>query len=191
MSFLYLFFILSSALNSNISSGKSIVNDISPSVPIISILVFQSRIDVFVDENDPNGLSATAYSFMAGIMKHIEAMTIVLNPLINSYKRLVPDYEAPIYIAWSAKNRSPLIRVPSSRGSSTRIELRSADPSANPYLALALCLEAGLDGIERELTPPAPVDKNIFEMSQRELKRTGIRSLPTNMFDATSITFNI
>lgn len=140
--------------------------------------------NAFIDTSDPNGLSKVAYSFMAGIMKHIEGMTIVLNPLINSYKRLVPDYEAPIYIAWSAQNRSPLIRIPSGRGASTRIELRSADPSANPYLALALCLEAGLDGIENELVPPAPIDKNIFRMSRREIRRSGIRSLPVNMFDA-------
>lgn len=140
--------------------------------------------NAFIDEKDPNGLSSAAYSFMAGIMKHIEGMTLILNPLINSYKRLVPDYEAPIYIAWSAQNRSPLIRVPSSRGQSTRIELRSADPSANPYLALALCLEAGLDGIEHHLKPPASIDKNIFQMSKREIRRSGIRSLPVNMFDA-------
>lgn len=142
--------------------------------------------NVFVDEKDKIGLSKTAYSFMAGIMKHIEGMTIFLNPLVNSYKRLVPGYEAPIYIAWSAKNRSPLIRVPSSRGASTRIELRSADPSANPYLAIALCLEAGLDGIEKKMTPPDSVDKNIFEMSQREIKRSGIKTLPVNMYDAIS-----
>ncbi len=140
--------------------------------------------NVFINEKDKNGLSKEAYAFMAGIMKHIEGMCIVLNPLINSYKRLVPDYEAPIYIAWSAKNRSPLIRVPSSRGASTRIELRSPDPSANPYMALGLCLEAGLDGIEKKLTPPASVDKNIFEMSKRELLRSGIKSLPTNLADA-------
>lgn len=142
--------------------------------------------NVFVDEKDKNGLSKTAYSFMAGIMKHIEGMTIFLNPLVNSYKRLVPGYEAPIYIAWSAKNRSPLVRIPSSKGASTRIELRSADPSANPYLAIALCLESGLDGIEKKMTPPPSVDKNIFEMSQREIKRSGIKTLPVNMYDAIS-----
>ncbi len=140
--------------------------------------------NAFMDEKDPNGLSKLAYHFMAGIMKHIEALTLVLNPLVNSYKRLVPDFEAPVYIAWSAKNRSPLIRVPSGRGSSSRIELRSADPSANPYMALALCLEAGLDGIEKKLLPPASVDRNIFEISPREIKRAGIKMLPTNMFDA-------
>ena len=140
--------------------------------------------NVFVDDKDKIGLSKEAYSFMAGVMKHIEGMTLFLNPLVNSFKRLVPGYEAPIYIAWSAKNRSPLVRVPSSRGASTRIELRSADPAANPYLAIALCLEAGLDGIEKKMTPPESVDKNIFQMSQREIKRTGIKSLPVNMYDA-------
>ena len=140
--------------------------------------------NAFVDENDRIGLSKAAYSFMAGIMKHIEGITIITNPLINSYKRLVPDFEAPLYIAWSARNRSPLFRVPTSGGQSTRIELRNPDPSANPYLALALCLEAGLEGIRNDLTPPAPVDKNIFEMSKRELTRSGIRMLPLNMYEA-------
>ncbi len=140
--------------------------------------------NIFINEKDKNGLSKEAYSFMAGIMHHIEGIAIVTNPLVNSYKRLVPDFEAPVYIAWSAQNRSPLIRVPSSRGQSTRIELRSPDPSANPYLALALCLEAGLEGIENGLTPPPSIDKNIFEMSKRELTRSGIKKLPANLFEA-------
>lgn len=140
--------------------------------------------NAFVDENDKAGLSKEAYAFMAGVMKHIEGITIFTNPLINSFKRLVPDFEAPMYIAWSARNRSPLFRVPTCTGQSTRIELRSPDPSANPYLALALCLEAGLEGIEKGMVPPAPVDKNIFEMSQRELSRSGIRILPLNMYEA-------
>ena len=117
-------------------------------------------------------------------MKHIEGITIFTNPIINSYKRLVPDFEAPLYIAWSARNRSPLFRVPTCAGQSTRIELRNPDPSANPYLALALCLEAGLEGSRNNLTPPAPVDKNIFEMSKRELSRSGIKMLPLNMYEA-------
>ncbi|MCF0142442.1 MAG: type I glutamate--ammonia ligase [Parasporobacterium sp.] len=150
----------------------------------VNMSLFKKGKNVFVNEKDPLGLSKECYSFMAGIMKHIEAMTIINNPLINSYKRLVPGFEAPIYIAWSAKNRSPLIRVPSAKGASTRIELRSPDPSSNPYLVLAMALEAGLDGIEKGLTPPQSVDKNIFEMSPREIKRSGIRTLPVNMFDA-------
>ena len=119
-------------------------------------------------------------------MRHIEGSAIVTNPLVNSYKRLVPDFEAPVYIAWSAQNRSPLIRVPSSRGQSTRIELRSPDPSANPYLALALCLEAGLEGIQKGMVPPPSIDKNIFEMSRRELTRSGVKKLPSNLFEAIS-----
>ena len=152
----------------------------------LNMSLTKDGMNVFVDEKDKNGLSKEAYSFMAGILKHIMGMTAVLNPLINSYKRLVPDYEAPVYIAWSAQNRSPLIRVPSSRGMSTRIELRSPDPSANPYLALGLCLEAGLEGIEKKMTPPPSVDKNIFEMSRRELTRSGIKSLPSNLSEAVS-----
>ena len=140
--------------------------------------------NAFVDAEDKNGLSKEAYSFMAGIMKHIEGITLFTNPLINSYKRLVPDFEAPLYIAWSARNRSPLFRVPTAGGQSTRIELRNPDPSANPYLALALCLEAGLEGIRDGLVPPAPVDKNIFEMTKRELSRHGVRMLPLNMYEA-------
>ena len=140
--------------------------------------------NAFVDAEDKNGLSKEAYAFMAGIMKHIEGITLFTNPLINSYKRLVPDFEAPLYIAWSARNRSPLFRVPTAGGQSTRIELRNPDPSANPYLALALCLEAGLEGIRDGLVPPAPVDKNIFEMSKRELSRSGVRMLPLNMYEA-------
>ena len=150
----------------------------------LNMSLFKENKNVFVDEKDVNGLSKEAYSFMAGLMKHIDAMTVFLNPLVNSYKRLVPGYEAPMYIAWSAKNRSPLIRVPSSRGNSTRIELRSPDPSANPYLALALCLAAGLDGIKNNLTPPASVDKNIFEMSNRERKRSGLKMLPESLGEA-------
>lgn len=150
----------------------------------LNMSLFKDNKNAFVDEKDENGLSAEAYSFMAGLMKHVEAMAIITNPLVNSYKRLVPGYEAPRYIAWSAKNRSPLIRVPSAKGNSTRIELRNPDPSANPYLALAVCLEAGLDGIEKKLTPPAAINKNIFDMSKRELTRSGIKNLPANLFEA-------
>ena len=150
----------------------------------LNMSLFKDGKNIFINEKDPNGLSKEAYSFMAGIMRHIEGISIVTNPLVNSYKRLVPDFEAPVYIAWSAQNRSPLIRVPSSRGQSTRIELRSPDPSANPYLALALCLEAGLEGIQKGMVPPPSIDKNIFEMSRRELTRSGVKKLPSNLFEA-------
>ena len=106
------------------------------------------------------------------------------NPLVNSYKRLVPGYEAPTNVAWSMRNRSPLIRIPEKRGPSTRCELRIPDPSANPYLALAVQLAAGLDGVERKLTPPDPVNKNIFTMSHRERRRHRIDELPRDLHEA-------
>jgi glutamine synthetase len=140
--------------------------------------------NIFNDENDKNGLSKEAYSFMAGIMKHIKGMTVIANPLINSYKRLVPGYEAPLYIAWSATNRSLLIRIPASRGENTRIELRSPDPTANPYMLFAVCLAAGLDGIKNNLIPEESIDNNIFEMSEKERKELGIDKLPENLNDA-------
>ena len=114
--------------------------------------------NAFYDTEDPKGmqLSETAYYFLGGLMKHAYNYTAIMNPTVNSYKRLVPGYEAPVYIAWAGRNRSPLIRVPASRGMGTRLELRSVDPTANPYLALAVLLEAGLDGIENKIEAPAP-----------------------------------
>ena len=140
--------------------------------------------NVFADESDPLGLSETAYYFIAGIMEHMKEMTAITNPLVNSYKRLVPGYEAPIYIAWSTKNRSPLIRIPSARGAGTRVELRCPDPTANPYLAMAVCLRAGLDGIKRKLQVPPSVDTNIFELTREEKKSRHIHSLPANLREA-------
>lgn len=137
--------------------------------------------NAFYDEGDRLALSKDAYSFIAGLMKHVKELTAITNPLVNSYKRLVPDYEAPVYIAWSAKNRSPLIRVPATRGAGTRIELRCPDPSANPYLALACLLAAGLDGIKNNLTPPASIEKNIFGMSVEERHEDGIENLPGSL----------
>ena len=140
--------------------------------------------NVFEDPSDKLGLSKEAYYFIAGIMKHIESMTAITNPLVNSYKRLVPNFEAPVYIAWSASNRSPLIRIPACRASSTRIELRSPDPSANPYLMLAVCLAAGLDGIKNQLTPPEGINGNLFELSDEERTKLGIKRLPANLCEA-------
>lgn len=140
--------------------------------------------NLFADENDPLGLSREAYNFIAGIMEHIKGMTAITNPLVNSYKRLVPGFEAPVYIAWSATNRSPLIRIPAGRGEGTRIELRSPDPSCNPYLTLAVCLAAGLDGIKRNLNPQKAVDYNIFHMTDEERKKAGIQSLPGTLLEA-------
>lgn len=144
----------------------------------------QNGKNIFADENDTNGLSKEAYSFIAGIMEHMRAMSAVTNPIVNSYKRLVPGYEAPTYIAWSATNRSPLIRVPAARGAGTRIELRCPDCACNPYLAFAVCLAAGLDGIKRGLTPPESVQRDIFEMTEKERQEAGIASLPRNLYEA-------
>lgn len=140
--------------------------------------------NIFDDPNGELGLSQDAYYFIGGIIKHIQGMAAITNPLVNSYKRLVPGYEAPVYVAWSAKNRSPLIRIPASRGASSRIELRCPDPAANPYLTLAVCLAAGLDGIKNKMNPPKSVDKNIFAMSEEEKKELGISSLPGSLEEA-------
>jgi glutamine synthetase len=140
--------------------------------------------NAFASSTDKNGLSPIAYHFIAGIMKHIKGITAVTNPLVNSYKRLVPEYEAPVYIAWSAHNRSPLIRVPAADEHAARVELRSPDPSANPYLSLALVLAAGLEGIREKIEPPAPVDGNIYEMSPAERKRKHVESLPGDLREA-------
>lgn len=140
--------------------------------------------NIFDDPKGKLGLSEDAYHFIAGLMKHMDGITAVTNPIVNSYKRLVPGYEAPVYVAWSATSRSPLIRIPSSRGTSTRVELRSPDPAANPYLALAVCLAAGLDGIKNKLTPPESVDKNIVTMTKEELRKNNIKYLPANLYEA-------
>ncbi|HOC30301.1 MAG TPA: type I glutamate--ammonia ligase [Treponemataceae bacterium] len=140
--------------------------------------------NAFADPSDENGLSQTAYHFIAGVMKHIKGITAVTNPLVNSYKRLVPEYEAPVYIAWSAQNRSPLIRVPHAAGAGSRVELRSPDPSANPYLSLALVLAAGLEGIRDKALPPGPVDGNIYEMTSGDRKRRKIGKLPSDLHEA-------
>ena len=140
--------------------------------------------NIFNDSSDKLGLSKEAYYFIGGIIRHMKGMTAVTNPLVNSYKRLVPGYEAPVYIAWSATNRSPLIRIPASLGEGTRIELRCPDPSANPYLALAVCLRAGLDGIANKIEPPASVDCNIFAMTEEEKRNLGIEAIPGTLIEA-------
>lgn len=150
----------------------------------INMSLFKGNDNIFIDEEDSLGLSKEAYYFIGGIMKHVKGMSAITNPLVNSYKRLVPGYEAPIYIAWSATNRSPLIRIPASRGASTRVELRCPDPAANPYLALAVCLAAGLDGIQNKIEPPAGINTNVFTMSLDEKSRLGIEALPGNLEEA-------
>lgn len=139
---------------------------------------------VFADETDANGLSKEAYYFIAGLMKHMKGMTAITNPLVNSYKRLVSGYEAPVYIAWSTKSRSPLIRVPVLKGEVTRIELRCPDSAANPYLVMAVCLAAGLDGIKNKMEPIASVDGNISSIPEEDRKKLGIENLPENLCDA-------
>ncbi|MTD30199.1 type I glutamate--ammonia ligase [Planomicrobium sp. YIM 101495] len=150
----------------------------------MNISLFNGKVNTFLDEDGDMKLSKTAYQFMAGILKHAKAFTAVTNPTVNSYKRLVPGYEAPCYVAWSGQNRSPLVRVPASRGLSTRVEVRSVDPSANPYLAMATLLGAGLDGIKNELEPPAPVDRNIYAMNRKEREAVGIEDLPATLYAA-------
>ena len=146
--------------------------------------LFKDGKNAFYDPADARGLSKEAYSFIAGLLAHVKGMTAVTNPLVNSYKRLVPGYEAPCYLAWSASNRSALIRIPAARGQSTRVELRCPDPACNPYLALALCLAAGLDGIEKDMTPPAEITENIFAMDAAARLANGIDNLPGSLEEA-------
>jgi glutamine synthetase len=140
--------------------------------------------NAFFDENGPLQLSETAYHYIAGTIKNARGFTAVTNPLVNSYKRLVPGYEAPVYVAWSASNRSALVRIPASRGLGTRTEVRCPDPTCNPYLALAMMLNSGLDGVRNKLEAPASVDVDIFKMTPDEKDAAGIDSLPANLEEA-------
>lgn len=141
--------------------------------------------NLFADPEDKLGLSKTAYEFMAGILAHIKSMCLLTNPIVNSYKRLIPGYDAPVYIAWSrATNRGQIVRIPSSRGASTRLELRSPDSAMNPYLALAACLAAGLDGIKNHMELPEPVVQNIYAMDEETIKERGIDHLPETLGEA-------
>ncbi|NRD79056.1 type I glutamate--ammonia ligase [Bacillus sp. BRMEA1] len=149
-----------------------------------NLSLFKDGQNAFFDPTADLQLSDTARQFIAGVLKHAPSFTAVTNPTVNSYKRLVPGYEAPCYVAWSARNRSPLIRIPASRGLSTRIEVRSVDPAANPYLAMAVLLKAGLDGVRNQMTPPAPVDRNIYVMSKEERIEEGIIDLPATLAQA-------
>ena len=150
----------------------------------INMSLFKNGQNVFFDENAPGQLSPLAYQFIAGLLEHAKGFCALTNPLVNSYKRLVPGYEAPCYLAWSSSNRSALIRIPAPRGQGTRVELRSPDPSCNPYLVFAACLAAGLDGIERGLEPPEEITENIFAMDEKTREANGIASLPGSLIDA-------
>ncbi|MDS0478550.1 type I glutamate--ammonia ligase [Natrinema sp. 1APR25-10V2] len=147
--------------------------------------LFEDGENAFHDADDEFDLSETAHSFIAGILEHAPAITAIANPTVNSYKRLVPGYEAPVYVAWSDRNRSALIRKPAARvPAASRVELRSPDPSCNPYLALAVMIHAGLDGIERDLECPDPVRENIYEFDEEKREEYGIDTLPTNLGEA-------
>lgn len=143
--------------------------------------------NIFYDENDELQLSKTARYFIAGLLKNIKEITALLNPTVNSYKRLVPGYEAPTYISWANRNRSALIRIPSERKQKTRCELRSPDLSGNPYLQFACMLAAGLDGIDKKTTLPDPVEKNIYSLSKQQMQKYGIDPLPESLGHALNI----
>ncbi|MDE6181992.1 MAG: type I glutamate--ammonia ligase [Eubacteriales bacterium] len=146
--------------------------------------LFKDGKNAFYNPEDKLGLSKEAYNFIAGVLEHVKGITAVTNPLVNSYKRLVPGYEAPCYVAWSASNRTDIIRIPASRGVGTRVELRSPDPTTNPYLCLALCLASGLDGIKRNLKCPDSIDENLFALTKEEIEERGIENLPETLSEA-------
>ncbi|MGI6711917.1 MAG: type I glutamate--ammonia ligase [Bacillota bacterium] len=152
--------------------------------------LFHGEENAFYDPQGKLGLSQEAYYYIGGLIKHAPAITAVTNPTVNSYKRLVPGYEAPTYVAWSAQNRSPLIRIPTKRGLSTRIEMRNPDPSCNPYLATAVMLQAGLDGIKNKIVPPPAVDSNIYELTDKEKKNLYIKRLPSSLEEALELLKN-
>lgn len=158
--------------------------DINGSGMHFNMSLFTEEGNAFYDANDEQQLSRSAYQFIAGILDHAQAYTAICNPTINSYKRLTPGFEAPVYVAWSGTNRTPLVRVPASRGMSTRVELRSVDPSANPYLALSVLIKAGMKGISEAKTAPNPVNQNIYNMDQIERSANNIESLPRSLYEA-------
>lgn len=149
--------------------------------------IFKEGINIFYDKNKPYEISDEMKWFIGGLFQHIDAITALANPTINSYKRLVPGYEAPVNVAWSVVNRSALVRIPMTRGDGTRLELRSPDPTANPYLLLASIFAAGLEGIKNKVEPPQPVDGNIYEMGKKEKDDKNIRYLPSSLQESLSI----
>jgi glutamine synthetase len=149
--------------------------------------IFRDGQNAFYAEDGQHGLSRVAHNWIAGLLEHAAALVAVTNPTVNSYKRLTPGYEAPTNVAWSASNRSAMIRIPARRGEGTRVELRMPDPTSNPYLALAAMLAAGIDGIERDLTPPPPIQRNIYEMTARERSTHKVTALPVTLRDAVAL----
>lgn len=150
----------------------------------LNMSLFSDKGNTFYDKDGELEISQEAYYFLGGLLKHARSFTAVCNPIVNSYKRLVPGYEAPVYVAWSGSNRSPLIRIPSARGNSTRLELRSVDPTANPYLAIACVLEAGLDGLKNKVEPEHSIDRNIYRMDAQERQQSHITNLPDTLHNA-------
>ena len=149
--------------------------------------LFRDGENAFYDPATDDQLSQVMRAYVAGLLKHARSFCAVTNPLVNSYKRLVPGYEAPVNVAWSHQNRSPMVRVPARREKGTRAEVRMPDPSANPYLALAVQLAAGLDGVRDGLEPPEPIDKNIWKLSVRDRRRYRIQELPQDLGEATDL----
>lgn len=149
-----------------------------------NISLFKDGKNIFFAPDRTYQLSKEALYSIGGLLKHVKSFSAVTNPIVNSYKRLVPGYEAPVYLAWSLANRSALIRVPAKRGEATRVELRSPDPSCNPYLALAVILGAIIDGVENHIEPPLQIEENIYGMTPKELKRAKIESLPSSLEEA-------
>jgi len=148
------------------------------------ISLFRNGENAFYAPEEKYQLSKEALYFIGGLLKHARGFTAITNPLVNSYKRLITGYEAPVYLAWSSRNRSPLVRIPSIRKEGTRAELRSPDPSCNPYLAFAVILKAGLDGLKKKIDPGEPINKNIYQLTEQERKGLGIESLPVNLKEA-------
>ncbi len=150
----------------------------------LNISVSKDGRNIFEQAEDKLGLSKEAYYFIGGLMKHMRGMAAITNPLVNSYKRLVPGFEAPLHITWSASHRRPLIRIPKARGEDTRVELRGPDPAANPYLALAACIFAGIDGIRGQILPPEPVSASVMDMSRAQRQALKIEQLPATLGEA-------
>jgi glutamine synthetase len=153
--------------------------------------LFKGERNAFFDKNDPFHLSKIARSYIAGLLKHAPEITSVTSQWVNSYKRLVPGYEAPVYLSWARRNRADLVRVPEykpGRETATRAEYRSPDPACNPYLVFSVMLAAGLDGIEKGLEPPAPVEENVYEMTEEQRRRRGIKTLPGSLDEAVALT---
>jgi glutamine synthetase len=153
--------------------------------------LFKGERNSFFDKNDPMHLSKTAKSYIAGLLKHAPDITAITSQWVNSYKRLVPGYEAPVYLSWARRNRADLIRVPEykpGRETATRIEYRSPDPACNPYLVFSVMLAAGLEGIEKGYEPPEPVEENVYQMSEEQRKHRGIKTLPGSLEEAITLT---